>query len=80
MFSNEMVFRAVEVKSIRSGYEDLKRGIYQCVKYREVKIAEMQPYAVDVEAILVTERDLPPDLLERARMLGVRCKCVAVNK
>jgi len=80
MFSNEMVFRAVEVKSIRSSYEDLKRGIYQCVKYREVKIAEMQPYVVDVEAILVTERNLPPELLERARMLGVRCKCVKVNK
>lgn len=80
MFSNEMVFRPVEVKSIRSGYEDLKRGIYQCVKYREVKIAEMRPYDVDVEAILVTERELPPDLLERARLLNVRCKCVAVNK
>lgn len=75
-----MVFRAVEVKSIRSGYDDLKRGIYQCVKYREVKIAEMQPYDADVEAILVTERELPPDLLERARLLGVRHKCVAVNK
>jgi len=80
MFSNKMVFRAVEVKSIRSGYEDLKRGIYQCVKYREVKIAEMRPYDADVEAILVTERELPPDLLERARILGVRCKCVAVNR
>lgn len=80
MFSKEKVFRAVEVKSIRSGYEDLKRGIYQCVKYREVKIAEQKPYLADVEAILVTERELPPDLLERARILGVRCKCVSVNK
>jgi hypothetical protein len=80
MFSKEMVFRAVEVKSIRSGYEDLKRGIYQCVKYREVKVAELQPYSADVEAILVTEQELPPDLLERAQILGVRCKCVAVNK
>lgn len=80
MFSKEMVFRAVEVKSIRSGYEDLKRGIYQCIKYREVKIAELRPYDADVEAILVTERELPPDLLERARVLGVRFKCVAVNK
>lgn len=67
------------MKSIRSGDEDLKRGIYQCVKYREVKIAEMRPFDADVEAILVTERELPPDLLERARILGVLCKCVAVN-
>lgn len=80
MFSREMVFRAVEVKSIRSGYEDLKRGIYQCIKYRAVKIAEMQPYDADVEAILVTERELPPDLMERARVLGVSYKCVAVNR
>ncbi len=80
MFSREMVFRAVEVKSIRSGDEDLKRGIYQCIKYREVKIAEMQPYVADVEAILVTERELPSDLVARARLLGVRYKCVAVNK
>lgn len=80
MFSNGMIFRAVEVKSIRSGYEDLKRGIYQCVKYREVKIAEMRPYDSDVKAILVTERELPPDLVERARLLGVRCKCVTVNR
>ncbi len=79
MFSKEMLFRAVEVKSIRSGYEDLRRGIYQCVKYREVKIAEMRPYDADVQAILVTERKLPPDLLERARILGIRCRCVAVN-
>ena len=80
MFSKEMVFRAVEVKSIRSGYEDLKRGIYQCIKYREVKIAEMRPYDADVEAILVTERELPPDLVERARILGIRFKYVKVNR
>ena len=79
MFMHHATYRAVECKSVRSGDLDLKRGIYQCVKYREVKAAEMQPYDADVTAILVTERELPSDLKKRAAMLGVKCKCVAVN-
>lgn len=79
MFTHEGAFRAVEVKSIRSSDDDLRRGIYQCVKYREVKKAEVYPYEANIEAILVTERKLPSELQQRARQLGIKTKCVAVN-
>ena len=79
MFIAHDKFRAVEVKSLKSNDDDLKRGIYQCVKYREVKSAEIAPYEADVEAILVVERELPLRLRERASVLGVKCKCVSVN-
>lgn len=79
MFMSQNIFRAVEVKSIRSNDGDLKRGIYQCVKYREVKTAEIAPYDSDIEAILVVERELPSELKERAAILGIKYKCVSVN-
>jgi len=79
LFSDGDAFKAVEVKSIRSNDEDFKRGIYQCVKYREVKKAEHAPYSVDVQSILVTERQLNPELKERAKLLNVKLKCVSVN-
>lgn len=81
MFSFEGIeFRAVEVKSIRSSDADFQRGIYQCVKYREVKRAECSPFKVDVKSILVTERQLPEDLLARARDLKIRVKVVSVDR
>ncbi|MDH5517417.1 MAG: hypothetical protein OEY36_06320 [Gammaproteobacteria bacterium] len=79
LFSEGDSFVTVEVKSIRSNDEDFKRGIYQCVKYREVKIAEHAPYSVNVQSILVTERQLTPELKERAKILNVKLKCVSVN-
>jgi len=75
-FSFGNSFRMVEVKSRRSNNEDFKRGIYQCVKYREVKRAEHLPYAIDVVSILVTERELSPEVQERAKLLGVKLKVV----
>lgn len=80
MFANGTSFRSVEVKSCRSTDEDLKRGIYQCVKYREVKAAEHAPYDIDIKSILVTERKLSKELADRAKLLNVACKCVSVNK
>ncbi|WP_346814862.1 hypothetical protein [Aeromonas hydrophila] len=71
VFSRGNSFIMVEVKSHRSNDEDFKRGIYQCVKYREVKKAEHAPYEVDVQAILVTEEKLNQDLQKRAKLLGV---------
>ena len=79
LFSDGSSFRVVEVKSCRSNDEDFKRGIYQCVKYREVKKAEHAPYKIDVQSILVTERKLNPGLKERADLLGVKCRQVSVN-
>ena len=80
MFTDGAQFAVVEVKSCRSGDGDLKRGIYQCVKYRAVKEAQEQPVNTSVRAILVTERDLPNKLKERARLLRVKTKKVSINK
>ena len=79
LFSDGISYRVVEVKSIRSNDQDFKRGIYQCVKYREVKKAEHAPFSIDVKAILVTERELPAELRERAKVLNIKCKVVAIN-
>jgi hypothetical protein len=71
---------AVEVKSIKSGWNDLQRGIFQCVKYRAVLKAQSEfgPDA-DINAILVTERNLPSDLAKLARSLRIRCRILRVN-
>lgn len=78
-FASGIDFKMVEVKSIKSSDDDLQRGIYQCVKYREVKKAEHAPYFVNVESILITERELPEELKYRAKTLGIRHKMVVVN-
>ncbi len=79
MFSFGTSFCMVEVKSKISNDADFLRGLYQCVKYREVKRAEHFPFMADVEAVLVTERVLSNQLQERARTLGVAYKVVKVN-
>jgi hypothetical protein len=79
-FSNGIEFVTVEVKSCRSNDVDFQRGIYQCVKYRNVKEAEYLPSRIKVRAILITERKLNNELMARARMLGVRWKTVTVDK
>lgn len=71
---------AVEVKSVRSGNDDLRRGIYQCVKYKavmEAQSSDAEP--ADCDALLVTERQLPRDLQATARRLGVRHLVLKVN-
>jgi hypothetical protein len=65
---------ACEVKSCWSGPDDLQRGLYQCVKYRAVLIAQERPVPASVGAILLTEEALPPELRVRARELGVTLK------
>ena len=54
---------AVEVKSRVSNKVDLERGVYQCIKYRAViKAMGMESFAV-----LVTERELPSNLVALSR-------------
>jgi hypothetical protein len=79
LFEDGNEFVTVEVKSCRSNDEDFRRGIYQCVKYREVKEAQQFPHKVKVRTLLVTERNLSSELKTRARDLDVRFKCVSVN-
>lgn len=50
---------AIEVKSRDSNDEDLRRGVFQCIKYRAVMKAMDMPKVV---ALLVTQTDLPGDL------------------
>ena len=65
---------AIEVKSLDSDWSDLRRGVYQCVKYRAVLSAQDIRLNPRIEAWLVTEDPLPRDLKELARRLGVRTK------
>jgi len=79
LFQSGLTFHTVEVKSRRSNNADYIRGIYQCVKYREVKRAEHAPYNIAIETILVTEGELRPELVERAKLLGVTWKQVTID-
>ncbi|MBV7541951.1 hypothetical protein [Acidovorax sp. sic0104] len=72
----------VEVKSIRSGDDDLERGIYQCVKYAAVMGAqaaanESDSAEVQITAILVVQKQLSDDLEALAMKLGVNWMVLA---
>ena len=67
---------AIEVKSRDSDWNDLHRGVYQCVKYRAVLAAQGLRQEPTVESWLVTEEDLPGDLKALTRRLGVRTKVI----
>lgn len=67
---------AIEVKSRDSDWNDLRRGVYQCVKYRAVLAAQDIRQEPTVEGWLVTEKDLPGEIKAFARRLGVRTKVV----
>lgn len=79
LFTKGEEFVVVEVKSCLSSDDDLRRGIYQCVKYREVVRATRLPVEIDVRAILVSERKPPPELAARAKLLGVKFRVHKLN-
>ena len=68
---------AIEVKSKDSDWFDLRRGVYQCVKYRAVMKAQDIRRNANVESWLVTEIPLPDELKKLARRLGVRTKAIS---
>ena len=68
---------AIEVKSRDSNRDDLKRGIYQCVKYRAVLRAQDLQQTFPVYSLLVTESKLDPDLEHLAKKLGVKHQVVS---
>lgn len=80
LFTRGEEFAVVEVKSCLSSDDDLRRGIYQCVKYKEVVRATRLPVEVDVRAILLSERELPPKLAARAKLLSVKSRVHKVNE
>ena len=67
---------AIEVKSRDSDWADLRRGVYQCVKYRAVMEAQDIRRNPVVESWLVTEEPLPNDLRALARLLEVRTRAL----
>ncbi|UFW80131.1 hypothetical protein [Rhizobium sp. SU303] len=62
----------VEVKSRISNDVDLRRGVYQCVKYRAVRQAMDVREATPVEALLVTENELPGEIAALVKLHGIR--------
>ena len=65
---------AIEVKSRISDDADILRGIYQCVKYKAVLVAECLAHGkkAKVEAFLVTENELSEENRKTANMLSVK--------
>lgn len=70
VYSTENEILAIEVKSRNSNWHDLRRGIFQCIKYRAVLQAQERS-SKSVDALLVSEQQLPPDLTRLAKRLGV---------
>lgn len=71
---------AIEVKSTRSLESDLRRGIFQCVKYRAVLNAqarlEFKSNLPTIRARLVSERPLPSNLVKMAKLLDVEIQVI----
>lgn len=62
---------AIEVKSRDSNLIDLRRGVYQCIKYRAVLDAMDIRQAGVVSAMLVTETPLPGEIKALLRTHGI---------
>jgi hypothetical protein len=69
---------AVEVKSVRSSDFDLRRGIFQCVKYQAVLEAGAKWEGANpkIRTLLVSERLLPSKYSKKAKRLGVRVRVI----
>jgi len=63
---------ALEVKSKDSNYVDLRRGVFQCIKYQAVMRAMDVRHNPPIKAILVTQVPLPGDLKAILRENGIR--------
>lgn len=74
LFQNSDCRIAVEVKSHKSNEIDLKRGIFQCVKYRAIlkacRSVEIGNY--EVNSLLAIEGHLTKDLVKIRNTLGVK--------
>ncbi len=72
---------AVEVKSFKSNDDDLRRGIFQCIKYREIlrALRRTEEKIPQVKSLLVIERPLPRELSDIAATLKVRRAVVNLN-
>lgn len=75
LFVGRSTCLAVEVKASNAPDSELRRGLFQCVKYKAVLRATrlVEGDSPAVQSVLVTDRHLPQDLAKIARRLGVRC-------
>lgn len=64
---------AAEIKSHISSELDIQRGLFQCVKYRAVMLAQAQANGqqIDVKAVLVLGSSLPPRFKALKNMLAI---------
>ena len=62
----------IEVKSLDSDDTDLRRGVFQCIKYRAVMEAIDMRSETQVIPLLVTQTPLPGDLADLVRRHGIR--------
>ena len=73
VFTHKNTIIGVEVKSRISNFDDIYRGIFQCIKYKhlieaEQKIENKQP---DSRVILALEGQLPEELIAVKNILGI---------
>ncbi len=82
VFRDDDTIYAYEAKSIRSSLDDIQRGIFQCVKYKNVIEAETKVGARETKKVicaLVIERELPKNLQKYCEQLGIKHYVVKVN-
>ena len=72
---------AVEVKSRISDKNDLRRGLFQCVKYRALLRAcrSLEGETYEADAILAIEGSLPKELIPVRNTLGIWVESVEVK-
>ncbi|MDE0021761.1 MAG: hypothetical protein OXT69_10330 [Candidatus Poribacteria bacterium] len=65
---------AVEVKSRISSEDDLRRGLFQCIKYRAILRAcrSLEGGTYEADALLAIEGSLPKELIPVKNTLGVK--------
>ena len=74
VFESEDQIIGVEVKAYRSSEADIKRGIYQCIKYQAVLKAQqkLQNKPKQAHTVLVIQDEMSKDNAHIAKTLGVR--------
>ena len=74
LFESAQCRIAVEVKSHISNEDDLKRGLFQCVKYRAILRAcrSLEGKTYEADALLAIENSLPKGLISVKNTLGVK--------
>lgn len=81
LFQDKNCRIAIEVKSRISGQDDLRRGLFQCVKYRALLRAcrSLEGETYEADALLAIEGSFPKELVPIRNTLGIRVENVQVK-